>query len=319
MFMQKYCVQRISSLGPNVDSVLDLALSVKLRKHLPTDSDPRPRMEGAIQATMTSTRSGIPQSDSSSTAPRAEVGPPQTVPPQRWLAVYQSPIGKKLFTGITGLALVIFVTIHMLGNLMLFVSADAYNQFGQILAQVWPLTYLIESFLLLSLVFHVSLGVQIYCNTRQARILTYADYQSAGTSKAQSPNVQSLASQRPSHQTLSSRSMIGSGAVLGGFLIWHLSTFKFGPYYEVPETGSRDLARLVIETFQQPLYTFGYVAVLSLLILHLRHGIWSAQQSLGILSQQTRPWVFNLSLGLAAFLGLGFGLLPIVIYLGGLS
>lgn len=233
--------------------------------------------------------------------------PPVSTSDNRFLKLYRSSIGKKLLTGVTGLTLGLFVGVHMLGNLTLFFSTEAYNQFGYFLEQVWPLTYLIELLLTLSLFLHVSLGIQIWLTKRQARSEAYAVYESAG----QSP-------EKPSYQSLSSRSMIVSGVVIGGFLVWHLLTFKFGLRYQIAGPGNgteiRDLARLVIETFQQPLYTFSYVAVFSLLALHLRHGLWSAWQSLGALNQNVRPLAYGLSLAMAALLGLGFGILPLAIY-----
>lgn len=228
---------------------------------------------------------------------------PAALSTNRLLLLYQSSIGKKLLTGITGLTLVLFIIVHMLGNLTLFFSPAAYNQFGHVLEQAWPLTYLIELVLTLSIVLHASLGIQLWLTKRQARSEAYAVYESAG----QAP-------EKPSYQSLSSKTMIVSGTVLAGFLGWHLLTFKFGLRYTVSGTEMRDLARLVIETFQQPLYTFSYVAVFSLLALHLRHGLWSAWQSLGALNRNVRPLAYSLSLVMAVLLALGFGVLPLAIY-----
>ncbi len=236
------------------------------------------------------------------------ISPPVSESDSRILKLYRSSIGKKLLTGITGLAMSLFVVVHMLGNMTLFFSAEAYNQFGHFLEQVWPLTYLIELVLTLSVFLHASLGIQLWLTKRQARSEAYAVYESAG----QSP-------EKPSYQSLSSRSMIVSGAVLGSFLVWHLLTFKFGLRYSVSGSEMRDLARLVIEAFQQPLYTVSYVAVFSLLALHLRHGLWSAWQSLGALNQNVRPLAYGLSLIMAVLLVLGFGILPLAIYFGLLS
>ncbi|NJN30522.1 MAG: succinate dehydrogenase cytochrome b subunit [Synechococcales cyanobacterium RM1_1_8] len=226
----------------------------------------------------------------------------------RLLLLYQSSIGKKLLTGITGLTLALFVTVHMLANLTLFFSPAAYNQFGHVVEQLWPLTYLIELVLALGVILHASLGIQIWRTKRRARREAYAVYLSAGQ-----------ATENPSYQNLSSRSMVVSGIVLGVFLVWHLLTFKFGLRYAVSGTEMRDLARLVIETFQQPLYTVSYVTVFGLLALHLRHGLWSAWQSLGALNRHLRPLAYSLSLAMAVLLALGFGALPLAIYFGLLS
>ena len=213
-------------------------------------------------------------------------------------AVYSSSIAKKLLTGITGLGLVTFVVVHLLGNLTLFFSADAYNDLAHIIESLGPLTYLVESVLLLIALIHVTVGIQIHIGKHKARPVGYAEYVSAG---------------EPSRQTLSSRTMVVSGLVLGVFLAVHLATFKFGPYYELPNSSHRDLSRLVFETFHQPGYTAGYVVVLSLLGLHLRHGIWSALQSVGV---TTKPVVYVGSALLGGAIALGFMGLPLSIYFG---
>lgn len=212
------------------------------------------------------------------------------------VGLYQSSVGKKLLTGVTGLLLVTFVVGHLLGNLALFFSASAYNQIAYVIESLGPLTYAVEFGLLAIALIHAIIGIRIYLGKRQARPVDYAEYASAGD---------------PSRQTLSSRTMIVSGLVLGVFLVVHLATFKFGPYYTLPDSSHRDLARLVFETFHKPGYVAGYVVVLSILGLHLRHGIWSALQSVGV---ETRPAVVAASAVMGGAIALGFIGLPLAIY-----
>ncbi|MEM7793232.1 MAG: succinate dehydrogenase cytochrome b subunit [Cyanobacteria bacterium P01_C01_bin.118] len=221
--------------------------------------------------------------------------------PNRLLTLYRSSIGKKLITGISGLALVTFVIIHMAGNLLLLVSADGYNQYGHRLERLGPLIWLIELALLGFVLFHIVLGIQIFLGRLQARPQGYVAYASAG---------------EPSYQTLSSRTMIVTGLILGSFLVWHLLTFKFGVRYTVPGSDTRDLARLVFEKFHNPLYAFGYTGVMVMLASHLRHGIWSAWQSLGALNATVRPAVYAASVILAVGIAIGFVMLPLGIYFG---
>jgi succinate dehydrogenase / fumarate reductase cytochrome b subunit len=102
------------------------------------------------------------------------------------------------------------------------------------------------------------------------------------------------------------------------FLVAHLLTFKFGTYYTTELGGEpvRDLARLVVEKFQHLPYVVGYSAVLVLLGSHLRHGLWSALQSIGLLNAGVRPLVVGASGVLGGGIAIGFLLLPWAIYLG---
>ena len=219
------------------------------------------------------------------------------------ISFYTSPIGKKIITGITGLGLSLFVLFHMVGNLTLFAGTKAYNQFAHFLESLGVLLYAVEFVLLGLAIFHVVVGITIRLNTLKARPVGYSQLKSAGS---------------PSKQSVSSRSMLITGAILLGFLILHLSTFKFGTYYSTTVSGveMRDLSSLVIEKFRNPIYAFGYAGVMVMLGFHLRHGIWSAWQSIGVLNSKISPGVYAIALILAALIAIGFIALPLSVYFG---
>ncbi|MEB3213766.1 MAG: succinate dehydrogenase cytochrome b subunit [Leptolyngbyaceae bacterium] len=227
-------------------------------------------------------------------------------PESRRLSLFQSPIGKKLLTGITGLGLVLFVIAHVLGNLLMFVSLEAFNAYAHLLEQLKPLMIAFEIALTVTLLLHAGLGIWLYLSRRNARPVGYETYQSAG---------------QPSRQTLSSRSMIMTGLTLGGFLVWHLTNLKFGPWYITEQGGEpiRDLARLVIETFQRPLDTTLYIAVMIFLGFHLRHGIWSALQSLGALTKGMQVGAYSVGVVMSVAIAAGFIILPLAIFFGFIS
>ncbi len=229
--------------------------------------------------------------------------PPSASPLLRF---YRSSLGKKLITGATGLALALFVLVHMAGNLLLFQGNDAYNAYAHRLASLGLELYAIELVLLAVVLLHAAVGVEIFWRKRQARPEGYTTYQSAGG---------------PSYQTLSSRTMIVTGSVLAAFLVFHLRAFKFGTYYTTQLGGEtvRDLARLVLEDFHQLPYVVGYSVILLLLGSHLRHGLWSALQSIGLLHQGIRPLAYGASAVVAGGIAIGFLLLPWAIYLGWVS
>lgn len=222
-----------------------------------------------------------------------------------------SPIGKKLITGITGLGLTIFVLMHMIGNLSMFSGDDAYNLYAHFLMSLGPLLYAIEAGLLLFFLAHVVNGFKIWLGKRKARPQAYAVYKSAGG---------------PSMQTPASRSMIITGIILLVFTVFHLISFKFGPggpgngdaayLTTIDGVEMRDLAKLVREKFATSWYTFGYTAIMLLLVTHLRHGVWSALQSLGAMRPSLSPVVYTIGGLLGLGIGLGFIVMPLAIYFG---
>jgi succinate dehydrogenase / fumarate reductase cytochrome b subunit len=232
--------------------------------------------------------------------PSPDSPPPPASP---LLRIYRSSVGKKLITGATGLALATFVLAHMIGNLLLFISRDTYNVYARLIESLGIVFYAVELGLLAIVLLHAWIGVEIFWRQRQARPQGYRTYQSAGG---------------PSYQTLSSRTMIITGSVMAVFLVTHLLTFKFGPYYTTELGGEtvRDLARLVIEKFHHLAYVVGYSAILVLLGSHLRHGLWSALQSIGLLNTRIRPVVYGASAVVGSGIAIGFLLLPWAIFLG---
>lgn len=224
----------------------------------------------------------------------------------RVLSMLGSPVGRKVLTGLTGIGLAVFVLLHMIGNLGYFSSdPETYNKYSDFLVGTGPLLIILEILLLATFVIHAYWGLQIYVSKRQARAHGYAKYESAG---------------RPSLQSLSSRTMIFTGIVLLVFTVIHLFTFKYGPGvsegYVVTVDGEqmRDLKRLVTERFQSPLYAFGYPLVMLLLGFHLRHGVWSALQSLGAMSPRLTPVIYTVGTLLAILIAVGFLILPLYIY-----
>jgi succinate dehydrogenase / fumarate reductase cytochrome b subunit len=223
--------------------------------------------------------------------------------------LFRSPIGKKIVTGVTGLALVLFVTIHMLGNLSMFAGDDAYNVYAHTLMSLGPLLYLVEAGLALFFLLHIVSGINIWIGKRRARPQNYAMYRSAGG---------------PSRQTASSRSMAITGIILFAFLIFHLVSFKFGPggpgnanaayVTEVDGIVMRDLSLLVRERFALGWYTFGYTALMLLMAVHLRHGIWSAFQSLGAMKPSISGVVYGIGAVYGLLVAIGFVVMPLALY-----
>jgi succinate dehydrogenase / fumarate reductase cytochrome b subunit len=220
-------------------------------------------------------------------------------------SLYRSPIGKKVTTGITGIALTLFVLVHMTGNLAFFAdqTGEAYNRYSHFLThQLGFLFYAIEIGLLVIFLLHFTIGINIWLGKRRARPRDYTEYRTAGG---------------PSRQTLSSRSMILTGVILLAFTVWHLVSFKYGTVYTVTydDIGEiRDIALLVREKFTTPLYGIGYPVAMLLLAFHLRHGVWSAFQSLGAVRPSATPAVYGAGTLVGLAIGVGFLVLPLAIF-----
>ena len=222
-------------------------------------------------------------------------------------SILRSTLGKKILMSLSGLLMVFFLVEHLAGNLLLLLpDSGPFNLYAHRLISLgWPIIAA-EAVLAGILAVHVVAAISVSRLNRRSRPHRYARRASAG---------------EPSRKTIASTSMIWSGAMLGVFLAIHLKTFKFGHYYVVEHDGEqiRDLYRLVFETFRSPWYAFGYAGAMVLLGLHLRHGFWSAFQSLGANNPGFDRFITWLGYLIAAVLALGFVGIPLWIYVLGVT
>jgi succinate dehydrogenase cytochrome b subunit len=212
-------------------------------------------------------------------------------------AFIRSAIGRKIVMGITGLLMIGFLITHMAANLLVIFSSDAYNEYSHKLVSN-PLIYLAEAALLAFFVGHFVAGILVYRRNREARPAPYAVKNPAG---------------HASRKSLASSTMILSGIVMLVFVPLHLITFKWGAFYDwAGHDHARDLHRLVIEIFHEPLYVVWYLVALPILGSHAWHGFGSAFESLGV---RYRPWLAGFGRALAVALTAGFMAVPIWVYL----
>lgn len=217
-------------------------------------------------------------------------------------------VTKKFLMGLTGLGLVLFVILHLAGNLSLyFPEGSAFNSYAHMLENLGNLKLLGELGLAALILSHAAIATYLSLRARVARPVAYAVKTSKGG---------------PSKAGPSASYMIVSGLFLLTFIVIHVFQFTLGPgkaegyLANVPGTEApvRDLYRLVHETFRNPWWVAFYVAAMLFLALHLRHGFWSAFQSLGAMSPRYSKAIHCLGLLLAVVLAIGFLMIPVWIY-----
>ncbi len=216
-----------------------------------------------------------------------------------------SSVGKKVLMGLTGLLLVSFLCVHLLGNLMLFSShAEHYNKYAHFLLSLGELIIAVELILVLFFLTHIVSGISVWLTNRKVRPVSYAKSGNAGA---------------PSRKTISSLTMIYTGIVVLVFAVLHVKGFKYGDVPEVNVGGviMKDFYNMVYDAFAQPVYAFPYAAAVLLLGFHLRHGFWSAFQSLGINHPRYNGFIYAVGWIITIVLGTGFIIIPLWIYFTG--
>ena len=211
---------------------------------------------------------------------------------------FNSSVGSKYLIAFTGLSLVGFLVGHLAGNLLVYVSPDAFNHYGDKLIKN-PLVIPAELGLIALFLLHAYKTVRMFFGAKQARPAGYARRAWAG---------------HTSRKSWASTTMILSGAFLLLFVPFHLKTFKYGSHYDSPEPGVRDLFRTVAEIFSHPGYVAFYVVGMTIIGFHLWHGVSSALQSLGIDRSGWAPGLRRLGWTVAVVLAVGFLSIPLYFF-----
>lgn len=224
-------------------------------------------------------------------------------------SLFWTTVGRKFWTALTGIALIGFVLVHLIGNLTLFLGNEAINDYAFFLETAFHrgLRPVGEIVLLILFGGHACTALSATLQNWRGRSQGYAQVRGAGGR---------------SRQSLSSRTMWITGLALLGFVVLHVAQFRFGvgfQWYEYPGMRGenvRDLYRTVVEAFHNPIWVGLYVGAMVLLGFHLRHGLWSAFQTLGLLTPRLRALLYVLGVVVGVLLAVGFLALPLYVFLG---
>jgi succinate dehydrogenase / fumarate reductase cytochrome b subunit len=218
----------------------------------------------------------------------------------RALRMLGSSVGNKLLLGLTGLALFGFLVVHLAGNLLAFISSASYNEHAHALITN-PLIIPAELGLIAIFLTHIYKAIVNYRKNRAARPVAYGIKKNAGG---------------PSRKSIASSTMLWTGLSVLFFVVVHLKLFKYGPVYMEAGTEHRDLYRLLIDDFRRPGIAAGYVLAMFLLGMHLRHGISSSIQSLGLMPDSWTTRILRGGMALAIAIAGLFAIIPIAVYFG---
>jgi succinate dehydrogenase / fumarate reductase cytochrome b subunit len=207
-----------------------------------------------------------------------------------WLTTtLASSVGKKLLMALTGFAFLGFLAVHLAGNLTIYGGKEAFNGYAERLHALDKPLLVFELGLVAFALIHVVTGLVLFWQNRKARPVAYAGRKSAGG------------------QTLASTTMPYTGILILAFVLFHLASFTF------TNKSGTTIFEIVSRAFQNPLYVAVYVLAMVVVALHVRHGFWSAFQTIGANHPKYMPAISILSVVLAVGVGVGFGLIPLFI------
>jgi len=205
--------------------------------------------------------------------------------------------GKKAVMAVTGAVMFVFVIGHLAGNLQVFEGPEKLNAYGKLLHDLGELLWPVRIVLLLCVTLHIIATVQLALVKKRARPVGYSAKKAIASSYA-------------------SRTMYWSGPIVLAFIIFHLLHLTAGYIHPQSQFIDGDVYHNVVAGFQVWWVSVWYIFSMVLLGLHLRHGLWSAFQSLGMNHPRHTPILKSTAWVIAVAITLGYISIPISILLG---
>lgn len=240
----------------------------------------------------------------------------QSLPAKKksWFAIMMtSTLGRKLLVGLTGLFLILFLTVHLIGNLQLLVpywsptdNGRTFNEYAEFMGHNEIIQAVsIGNFLFIFL--HIIYSIALSIFNRKARPVQYAYKKQKNSS------------------SWASRNMLFLGTIVLIFLVVHLQNFwfqmKFGyvPKIKYSIEEIKNLYYITAVAFTQPWLVALYVLAMFGLAFHLNHGFQSAFQTLGLNHKKYTPVIQTVGVAYSIIVPALFVLIPLLMYLFPLS
>lgn len=204
---------------------------------------------------------------------------------------FSTSIGKKWLMAVTGLLFLVFLAVHLIGNLTIYRGPAAFEAYSERLHALGPLLTAAEVVLGLAALIHITLGFILFFENRRARPVRYAVDGSGGG------------------RTFSSRTMPYTGLLILLFVVIHLATVS----RLVVDRTAMSSFQVLQAVFSHWGYVLFYLVSVVIVAFHVRHGLWSAFQTVGANHPKYMPGIEKLSLVFAVLVGVGFGSLPLAI------
>jgi len=215
---------------------------------------------------------------------------------------WSSTVGKKVVMAVTGLIMVGFTVLHMVGNLKAFMGPTKFDAYAHYLRTVGEPVFgysqalwILRIVLIISVVLHAVSAAQLARLSRVARPTGYK-------------------MDNDLTYTYASKSMRWGGLFLLAFIVLHILHFTTGEVHPGFVEGAAH-QNLLMGLQVAPVAAL-YILAMIIFGLHLFHGIWSAFQTLGLNNPRLDDTVRKVSIFGSVLVALGFTVIPIAVLTG---
>lgn len=218
-----------------------------------------------------------------------------------------SSIGRKVLMSLTGLFLILFLVIHLAGNLQLLLDdgGESFNLYAKKMTTD-PIIKTVSYLLYFSILLHAVQGILLWRQNRSAR---GSQRYAVKVTRATTTNA------------TAANNMGWLGTIILIFILIHLYQFwlqmKMGltPVVTIEGEKVKDLYSLVQVAYTNIGFVVFYVVSMVVISFHLLHGFQSAFQTLGLSHKKYTPMIQFVGKAYSIIIPLGFAIIPIFMYL----
>ncbi|NOY88348.1 MAG: succinate dehydrogenase cytochrome b subunit [FCB group bacterium] len=210
-------------------------------------------------------------------------------------------VSKKVLMAVTGAILLSFISVHLLGNLQIFIGQGQLNNYAETLQSLKGLKWTVRIVTIIAVIIHIWTGVLLWFENKKARPISYYKHDTIQAS-------------------LSSRTMIYTGLLIFFFVIYHLLQFTLivtNPQYANlrDALGRHDVYSMVILGFSNYFISGAYIIAVLMLAFHISHAISSFFQTLGWNNDKVLPKLKLLANIVAILFFIGYASIPVSVLL----
>lgn len=197
-----------------------------------------------------------------------------TTLPAKKKGVTSTSVGLKLLMAGSGVIFILYVLLHMYGNLKALAGQEAFDTYAHHLRTIGEpmlphggLLWIVRIVLIVAIIAHVYAALKLWSRATSAREQRYAVKKNFGS-------------------TLSSRTMRWGGVAIFAFVVFHLIQFtivkpNFNSTVSADEIKDSPFV-MISAAFDLWWVLLIYVIAMVALGMHLFHGVWSASQTMGL-------------------------------------
>ena len=215
------------------------------------------------------------------------------------LSLYQTAVGKKWVMALTGIALLGYVLVHMIGNLHLYEGPEQVHEYAETLRDLGvdlvPRTWLLWA-LRIGLIAAFGLHIHSAYTLKAMTLASNKGYPGGRDYVA---------------ANFASRTMIWTGTIVLLYLFFHLADLTWG--WANPDYVRGDPYHNVVESMSNLPVALIYVVANIALAVHIYHGAWSVFQSLGAANPRYAAARRRFAQGFAAIILVGNLSFPILV------